>query len=58
MIKAFWISLVDPANTSEIINEELKSKAQVGSGKKSGSLLGSYNLFGKKKQPKGRKLNS
>lgn len=51
MVKAFWISLISPGDTNDIINEESKS-----SGKSVGGLLGNYSLFGKKKPPKGRSL--
>jgi hypothetical protein len=52
MLKAFWISLISPGDTNDIINEESKSKG----GKSAGGLLGNYSLFGKKKPPKGRSL--
>ena len=56
MVKAFWISLISPGDTNDIINEESKSNGQ---GRKSGGgLLGNYSLFGKKKPPKGRSLKS
>jgi hypothetical protein len=58
MMKAFWISLISPGDAKDIIEEEIKSKAQVGSGKKAGSLLANYGLFGKKKHAKGRSLKS
>lgn len=55
MVKAFWLSLVNPGDTKEIINEEIKGATQKSG---SGSALSKYSIFGKKKPNKGRSLKN